>query len=188
MIVHRQKQTLYKVLALVFFFFYTNISSAQSHKVALSLTGGIVQDGFGGALAVDYKVNEFDYIQFNALGIFAKLEQQNIDIPVHSYSFNPGYFFDVIRNNSRKFGLALGAGGIIGYESINNGNKDLGNDLQLEIETNTIIYGAYVGLDADIFISPVIAIHIKANELYHVNSEAGEFTPYVGVGIKLIIK
>jgi len=51
-----------------------------------------------------------------------------------------------------------------------------------------VVFGAYVGLDADIFVSPVIALNIKLNETYHFNSEIGELTPYAGLGIKLILK
>lgn len=162
--------------------------SAQSYKMALSLTGGIVQDGFSGMVTADFKVNEFDYLQLNVQGSFTNLEVNNVDIPVTVYSFNPGFFFDILRNNSRKFALGLGAGGIIGSEVINNGDKTVENEFDLATETNTIIFGAYVGLDADIFISPVIALNIKLNEMYHANSEIGSFTPYAGLGIKLIIK
>ncbi|WP_299440413.1 conjugal transfer protein TraO [uncultured Aquimarina sp.] len=186
--IHTKKQLLYTSVILLLLFLYANALSAQSHKVAFSITGGIVQDGFSGMITGDYKVNEFDFLQFNIQGSFANLEQNNIDIPVNTYSFNAGFFFDILRNNSRTFALSLGAGGTIGYESINNGDQTLENNQILNIETNNVVYGAYAGLDADIFISPVISLNIKLNETYHFNSEIGELTPYAGLGIKLILK
>ena len=167
---------------------WTNISSAQSHKTAFSVNAGIVTDGFGGSATLDYKINDFDYLQFNVLVSFFDLELDAIEIPVNTYSFNPGFFFDVIRNNSRTFALGLGVGGIIGYENINKGEQTLENNQILDIETDIVIFGAYVGLDMDIFISPLVSINIKANENYHANSEIGEFIPYAGLGIKLILK
>ena len=185
---HTKMQLLYTPVVILLLFLYSNVSFAQSHKLAFSITGGIVQDGFSGMVTGDYKVNEFDFIQFSIQGSFANLEQNNIDIPVDTYSFNTGFFFDILRNNSRTFALSLGAGGTIGYESINNGDQTLENNQILNIETDNVVFGAYVGLDADIFVSPVIALNIKLNETYHFNSEIGELTPYAGLGIKLILK
>ncbi|MBW1298272.1 conjugal transfer protein TraO [Aquimarina litoralis] len=166
----------------------SNEITAQSHRLAVSITGGIVQDGFAGAITTDYKVNEFDYLQFNLQGSFSSFEQNDVDIPVDTYAFTAGFFFDLLRNNSRTFAISTGAGALIGYEIINNNDTSLPNDLLLNLETNKTIYGGYAGLDIDFFISPVITIHLKLNEMYHINSEIGEFTPYVGLGIKLILK
>lgn len=160
----------------------------QSHKTALSITGGYVDGGFGGLATLDYKVNEFDYLQFGLQGNFTKLEVSNIKVPVNLYSFNAGFFFDVLRNNKRTFALSLGAGGTVGSEVINNGDERLENGQTLEIEPSQIVFGAYAGLDADIFLIPTIAINIKAQEIYHFNSEIGELTPYFGIGVKLILK
>jgi hypothetical protein len=187
-LIQKKKTVHYTLVVVVLLFFCSNTLFAQSHKIALSLTGGLVQDGFSGIITGDYKVNEFDYLQFNVQASFATFEQNNIDIPVDTYSFNAGFFFDILRNNSRTFALSLGAGGTVGYETINNDDPNIDINQILNIETNTIVYGAYAGLDADLFISPVVAITIKLNETYHINSEIGEFTPYAGLGIKLIIK
>ncbi|WP_170837141.1 conjugal transfer protein TraO [Aquimarina amphilecti] len=183
-----KKQFLYTLLTSLMFWSYSPSLSAQSHKVAFSINGGIVQNGFGGMITGDYKVNDFDYLQFNLQGSFATLEQNNIDIPVNTYSFNTGFFFDILRNNSRTFALSLGAGGTVGYEIINEDDSSIENNQILTIETKNIVYGAYAGIDADIFLSPVITLNIKLNEIYHINSEIGEFTPYAGLGVKLILK
>jgi len=185
---HKKKQLVLTTVLVVILSISIHQVNAQSHKVALSLTGGIVQDGFGGLVTIDYKVNEFDYLQFNVQGNFTNLELSGIDVPVTLYSFNPGFFFDVLRNNSRTFALSLGAGGVIGTETINKGEQALENSQILNIETNTLIFGAYAGLDADIFLSSVATLNIKLNEYYHANSEVGALTPYAGIGIKLIIK
>ncbi|MHA7059028.1 conjugal transfer protein TraO [Aquimarina sp. M1] len=183
-----KRKLFYTWLALPFLFLCTDSLSGQSHKVAISITGGFVQDGFGGMITGDYKVNTYDYLQFNVLGGFSTLAQSNIDIPVDTYSFNAGLFFDMLRNNSRTFALSLGAGGTIGYEIINDGNQNIATNQLLNLKTNNTIFGVYAGLDADIFMSPVIALNIKLNETYHINSEIGEFAPYVGLGLKLIMK
>ncbi|WP_298540755.1 conjugal transfer protein TraO [uncultured Aquimarina sp.] len=183
------KKLLSTNLLLVVFILFSSITMyAQSHKTALSLTGGYVDGGFAGLAAFDYKVNEFDYLQFGVQTNFTKLKYEDIKIPVDLYAFNAGFFFDVLRNNKRTFALALGAGATVGYESINNGDEILENNQVLNIETNNVVFGAYAGLDADIFLIPTVAINIKAQEIYHFNSDIGEFTPYFGVGIKLILK
>jgi len=74
--------------------------------MALSVTGGYVDGGFGGLAMLDFKVNEFDYIQANVQTNFTKLEYQGIKIPANLYALNTGFFFDVLRNNKRNFALA----------------------------------------------------------------------------------
>jgi len=169
--------------------FISSISMySQSHKTALSITGGIVDGGFGGLVALDYKVNEFDYLQFSAQANFTDLDFGDIEVPVDLYAFNAGFFFDVIRNNKRKFGLALGGGASVGNEIINGNEEQLENNQLLNIETSQIVIGAFAGLDADIFLIPTVALNIKAQQIFHFNSEIGDFTPYAGLGIKLILK
>ncbi|MBQ4821930.1 conjugal transfer protein TraO [Aquimarina sp. MMG016] len=179
-------QLINKLLLVFIISVFTHSLNAQSHKTDLSLTGGIVQDGFGVVATLDYKVNDFDFLQFNVQASFSNLEVQDVDVPVNLYAFNPGFFFDVIRNNSRKFALSLGAGATLGYEVINNGDDKLDNGQLLLIDSK-FVYGAYAGIDADIFIIPTFTINIKINEMYHVNSDIGEFSPYIGVGGKLIL-
>ncbi len=174
---------------LIALFLLTSIQFyGQSHKIALSITGGYVQGGFGGMATLDYKVNEFDYLQFNIQTNFTKLENSGIDIPVNLYAFNGGFFFDLLRNNNRAFAISIGAGPTVGYEIINNGDEILENNQILNIDTSKVVFGAYAGIDVDIFLIPTIAINIKANEVYHINSDIGEFTPYFGLGVKLILK
>ncbi|MDY8135524.1 conjugal transfer protein TraO [Aquimarina sp. 2201CG5-10] len=181
------KLSVEKLLLISFLLLSSYFLNAQSHKMAASFTGGYVQDGLGGMVTLDYKLNEFDFLQFNLQANFTNLETGNVEIPVDLYAFNGGYFFDVIRNNSRIFALSLGGGATIGYEIINNGDDSIDGQILLIEDKSKLVFGAYVGLDADIFIIPTIAINIKANEVYHANSEIGEFSPYLGLGVKLIL-
>ena len=183
------KKNLVNKSLLIAFILFSSISMySQSHKTALSLNGGYVGEGFGGIVSFDYKVNEFDYIELSLQGNFTDLEFNEIDIPVNLYAFNAGFFFDVIRNNKRTFALGLGGGATLGNEIINNGDELLENNQLLNVETSQFVFGGFVGLDADIFLIPTVALNIKAQEVYHFNSEIGNFTPYLGVGIKLILK
>lgn len=181
------KELLQSRLRLTFFVLILGASlQAQDHKVAFSLTGGYVQDGFGGMAALDYKINEYDYLQFSILTNFTNLELENLDVPVNLYAFNTGFYFDVLRNNLRTISISIGAGGTVGYETINKGEEVIETGESLSIG-NQFVYGAYAGIDLDIFIIPTISIHIKANETYHINSDIGALSPYIGVGIKLIL-
>jgi len=177
-----------KPLLIVIILFCSISTYSQSHKMALSLTGGYVDGGFGGMATLDYKVNDFDYLQFSLQSNFTKLDFGDIDIPLDLYALNTGFFFDVIRNNNRKFALGLGAGATVGSESINNGEELLENNQLLNIDTSNVVFGLYAGIDADIFLIPTVALNIRIQETYHFNSDVGELTPYFGLGIKLILK
>jgi len=112
------KKNLVNRSLLIALLFVTSMSSfSQSHKMALSLTGGYVDGGFGALAALDYKVNDFDYLQFGVQTNFTKIDANEIKVPVSLYAFNAGFFFDVIRKNNRTFALALGAGATAGSET-----------------------------------------------------------------------
>jgi len=170
-----------------FLFFITTAIQAQRHKLAFTLTGGLAQEGFGGTAAIDYKTNEFDFVQANFITTFSELKYEDIKVPVDIFSFNPGYFFDIIRDNSRYVAIAFGAGGVIGYEIINDNETLLDNSQTLDIKTRKVIFGAFAGLDVDVFIIPTIAATLKVNQNVHFNSDIGKFIPYIGMGIKLIL-
>jgi len=159
----------------------------QSYKTAFSLTGGIVDNGFGGLANFDYKTNDYDFVAISLQANFTNLEVNTIEVPVNLYGLNAGYFFDLMRNNSRVFTVALGGGGTVGYEVINEGDEILENNQRLDIDPSSVLFGVFAGIDLDVFLIPTVAINLRATETYHINSNLGEFTPYIGLGIKLIL-
>jgi len=178
-----------KFLIVAFIFVLSFSSYAQSHKRAFSLNGGIVQNGFAGMATLDYKMNEFDYLQFSIHGAFSTLDNEGVDIPVNLYALNVGYFYDILRKNDRKFDISIGGGLTGGFESINGGDTvlDNGTELSEDITLGNPVVGLYAGIDLDVFLKPTIAINLKANETFHFNSEVGALTPFVGLGVKLIL-
>ncbi len=159
---------------------------SKHHNIAVTATGGMAQEGTGGMIALDYKINRYDFVQFGVSTTFSDFPFEETSVPINAYSFNTGFFYDLFRNNSRIIAVAIGAGGVAGYEIINNDDQEVEGGRILNIK-NKFIYGPYAGIDIDIFITQIISLTIKTYEFYHINSDIGNLTPYIGAGIKLIV-
>lgn len=175
-----------RMLMLLFILSFS-AASAQTYKIGASINGGITDDGFGGLITFDYKIDWFNYAQA-ALQVYqsTKTAPTGDEIEINMSAVNLGVFVDLLGNNNRKIAVYLGGGVVGGMEQLNNGEEQLPSGAFLKSAKN-FIYGGFVGADLDIFIIPTITLNIKANQYYHVNSELGNFNPYAGIGIKLIL-
>ncbi len=183
----KKKQTNALLLFAIVLFASLSVQS-QEYKIAASLSGGYVANGIGGMVSIDYKTNTYDFLKVAIVANATELAFRNIEVPVDIYALQLGYFFGVLRSHKRTVALAIGVGGTVGNERINKGEAFLENENLLTIDPDKIIYGLYVGIDADVFVAQSVAITVDANETYHLNSDLGDFIPYVGLGLKFIIK
>lgn len=162
-------------------------SYAQTYTIGASINGGITDEGFGGMVTLDYKIGWFDFAQVGIQSYQAKkMASTGDEIDVDFTAANLGYFVDLIGNNNRKLAIYLGAGLVAGSERLNKGDELLPSGAFLK-EAKRFIYGGFVGADLDVFIIPTVTLNFKAYQYYHINSELGNFNPYAGAGIKLIL-
>lgn len=159
---------------------------AQNYASSLEISGGIVEDGYGLNAGYNYYLNRTKYIQGAVYLSFAEDNQQGFTVPYNIFTLNIGYFNNVIEALNRKFTMALGAGAVVGYEIVNNGQQELPTGA-LVINTSEFIYGGFVGAELDVYLSESFSIIGKVNQYYHPTSDLGQFAFFGGVGMRYIL-
>ena len=151
---------------------------------SVGVSGGYVEDGFGVMGTFNFHPNRFKYFQISVLAAFA--EDGPTDIPYNIFTIQPGLYYRVYISPRRGFSLFLGGGGLFGYEVINNGSNELPTGALIDARSQ-FIYGGYLGAEAEFALSNDFSLLVKANEYYHVNSDAGNFYPYAGLGLRYFL-
>jgi hypothetical protein len=159
---------------------------AQNYASSLELSSGIVEDGYGINAGYNYYLNRFRYIQGAVFLSFAEDNQQGFSVPYNNFTLNIGYFNNIIEALNRKFTASLGAGPVVGYEIINNGEQELSTGALVN-NSSEFIYGGFVGAELDLYLSESFSIIGKANQYYHPSSDLGQFAFFGGVGIRYIL-
>lgn len=152
---------------------------------SIGLSGGYVEDGYGGMFNFNFQKDRYSYWHFGVFaGFTVDRETQGYEIPYNVINFQPGYFRRIVQSRGFKpISLYLGAGGVLGYEIVNNGSNELFNGAEITAESQ-FIYGGFVGLELDYAFSESWSLVAKANEYYHVNSDIGNWYPFIGVGLR----
>lgn len=159
---------------------------AQNYASSLELSSGVVEDGYGINAGYNYYLNRFRYIQGAVFLSFAEDNQQGFSVPYNNFTLNIGYFNNIIEALNRKFAASLGAGPVVGYEIINNGEQELSTGALVN-NSSEFIYGGFVGAELDFYLSESFSIIGKANQYYHPSSDLGQFAFFGGVGIRYIL-
>lgn len=176
-------------LVLFLFLFMAMSLSAQrggNYASSVGLSGGYAEDGFGIMATYNYHLDRSTYAQ---LSIFAAIAEDkgDYDIPYNIFTVQPGCFVKVWEQpNFRRYALNISGGGIIGYEVINNGNNTLDNGAVIDGKSR-FIYGIYAGVEWEMILGNDLSLLVKANEYYHINSDVGNFYPYVGIGLRYFL-
>ncbi len=92
---------------------------------SVGLSGGYVEDGYGGMATFNFHPNRYKYFQVSVLAAFAE-DKGTSDIPYNIFTIQPGLFYRAYISPKRKsFSLHLGGGGLFGYEIINNPSNNV---------------------------------------------------------------
>lgn len=168
----------------------TTFAQLKSNNLhAIDVTGGYAENGFGISVAYNYhlqRARRNDYIQVSGLYTSGNIKKKGYDLSYSLITANIGYFYNIPLDNRDKINLNIGAGGVIGVESINNGKTELDTGAIIDSEGG-LVYGGFVGAEFDVYLNENFSLLIRANEFYHANSDVGDLTPYVGGGIRIFL-
>lgn len=170
-----------------------SILNTNAKKHSFSALGGYTENGFaflGSYNFYNRSKNERldDFIELSFLASFAKEDITDYKIPIHNYTLNTGYFkfIPFLSGNRLELTTSIGIGGSLGYESINSNASELPNGAII-LDKSKFIYGGFVGINFDIYLSKNLDITAKSNLYYHTNSDTGKTKIFAGVGIKYSI-
>ena len=179
----------------VFLFFISLTALGQYYDGGIGATGFYGEEfdyGIAGNLSYSHRTNYFDYIEVGLQANFVDLEFLGVEIPTQIYALNAGFYYDLFRNNRRffhhpAFAIVLGGGLQVGYEQFDLSGIVLEDGTELDVATEKVVFGPFVGANIDFFLNKTFAIAIKLTETYHINSDIGNLVPYAGLGVKFVM-
>lgn len=159
-------------------------SNAQSYKHSIGLSYGAAKNGNSIMLSHNYFLNFHDNIETSLLISRNEYRYKDTYIPSSTISITSGYSKNILFNKRNSFRINGAAGLLIGYESLNK-NQDL-NGSELLNDSNPI-FGGYLGIDIDYALNDKFSLFTKANQYYHINSDLGNSTSFIGGGLRFYI-
>ena len=177
-----------KIFSVLVLFASQTSFGQRAFATSVGLSAGYSEDGYAVLFNYNYHNGRSSYVHVGLFASFAvDKETVGYEIPYNIFNIQPGYYFRLIQSKGFKpFSLYLGGGGILGYEILNNGNNELSNGALIDAKSQ-FIYGGFVGLEMDYAFSDDWSFVVKANEYYHVNSEVGNWYPYIAVGLRFYL-
>lgn len=157
----------------------------RPEESSLGLYTGTTVNGYGALANYNYHVKRNSFIQGGLYFSFneEKTDNTNITIPFNIFSFQLGYLQSSYLSKLDDFKISYGAGGLLGYEVINNGKEELSTGALIVDETQFIL-GFFGTIELEYSLNDDWSIIGKYNQYYHINSDLGEFTPFIGIGLR----
>lgn len=155
-------------------------------QASFGVTGGYATNGLGVHVSYNHEINDRGYFQINLLGADSKSKTDNLEVPYRTIGVNMGYYHYIFKSRNQRFLAALGGGGSLGYEIINNGDTILDNGGIIK-GNSEIVYGGFLGIESQYYISDSIAVLGVFNTYLYANSDLGLASIYSGLGIKFYI-
>lgn len=160
--------------------------NAQSYKHAFAASYGVSKNSSGVMLSHNYFLKPHESIETSMLISSADYPYADTKIPFKSTILTSGYSTNIYVDKANKLSLNGAGGLLLGYESVNKNIEVYGNEA-LVLNDSRLIYGAYVGLDADYVINDKFSVFTKANQYWHANSDLGKATYFIGGGLRFYI-
>ena len=107
-------------------------------------------------------------------------------LPVTQFTAEGGYFLKIISDPSKTFILSLGGSALVGYETVNWGEKRLHDGATLR-NKDAFIGGGAITLEAETYLTDRIVLLVTGRERILWGNSTGRFHTQFGVGVKFII-
>jgi len=171
------------IISSVLLVLVTFTGKAQSYEHTITGSGGVFGKGYGGVFSINYNLSEVSFVQ-GSLFVSHDTYKKAIEIPYSSYNAVFSYFTTIWSTPRRFYVLSGGIGPNIGYESINNGQKDIDDVVSIEGGNSKVLFGAAGTLEFDMLVSEQYSLIFRSTQFYHLNSGIGNFANFSGLGIR----
>lgn len=162
----------------------------------IQVTGGMV-DGiysskpdneagyyFGAAMAT-YAKNGNKWV-FGAEFMQRYYPYREIRIPVSQFTAEGGFYLKILSDASKTFFLNLGGSALVGYETVNWGEKSLYDGSTLR-DKDSFIGGGAITLEIETYLSDRVVLLFTGRERVLWGNSTGHFHTQFGIGLKFII-
>lgn len=115
-----------------------------------------------------------------------KYPYKNMGLPVAQFSLEGGYHYCFLSDASKTLFLYLGGSALLGYETVNWGEKVLDDGATIR-NADRFLYGGAVSLGLDIYITDAIVFQLSGRERILWGSSVSRFHTLWGIGFMFII-
>lgn len=113
-------------------------------------------------------------------------EYRTISVPRAQFTTEGGYYLKFLSDPSKTLFLSIGGSALIGYETINWGEKLLYDGSTL-MSDDAFLYGGAITLELETYITDRIVLLANVRERVLWGSSLSKFTLQYGLGVKFII-
>lgn len=158
---------------------------AQSYKHAFGASYGVTKNGTGVMLSHNYFLKFHDNIETSISMLNSEsMHLSGVKIPYKTTTLTSGYSKNLFVSKSNSLSVNGIAGLLLGHESINKKSSSLGS---VVLNESNLVFGGFVGLDVDYVLNDKFSLFTKANQYYHINSDLGNLTSFIGGGLRFYI-
>ena len=150
----------------------------------MRLSGNNGGYSFGAALST-YTKNGNKWV-FGGEYLLKNNPYKDTAIPVVQFTAEGGYYFKILSDARKIMFVYAGASALVGYESVNWGEKVLQDGSTLH-NRDAFIYGGALTLDVEFYVADRIALLANLRERLLWGGDTRKFHTQFGVGIKFII-
>lgn len=111
---------------------------------------------------------------------------RGIFVPRAQFTAEGGYYLKFLSDPAKIFFLSVGGSALVGYETLNWGERLLYDGARLH-DSDAFVYGGALTLELESYVTDriVLLAHVRERVLW--GSSLGKFTTQFGVGVRFII-
>lgn len=141
--------------------------------------------GYAFSLAVSTYTKKGNQWNFGGELLQRNIPYRSAHIPLAQYTGEGGYYHTLFSTPGKSFFLNLGASALLGYETVNEGDRLLDDGAVLQ-QCESFIYGGAVTLEAEGYLSDRVVLLVRLRERFVWGSASGICHFQYGIGVKYI--
>ena len=111
---------------------------------------------------------------------------RSVNVPVAQFTAEGGFYYNFLSDRRKIMFLYIGGSALVGYETVNWGEKLLYDGSRLN-NKDAFIYGCAATLEMEVYLADRIALTASVRERFLWGGSTGHFHTQYGLGIKFII-
>ena len=162
------------------------------HSVQRGPCGGfLLRDKYGAwsfhaDLSVIRYVRKTRYWEFGVGYLRKDYPYREVTIPKEQFTAGAGYFVPIVHDRRDNFMAMTGVSGLLGYETVNRGEKRLYDGAALK-NRNNFIYGGEITLSGEAYLCDRAVLLLMLRERIMGGSSVSCFHTLLGVGLRIMI-
>lgn len=153
--------------------------------------GFLLRDGYGAwsfhaELSVVRYVRKTRYWEFGVGYLRKDYPYREAMLPKEQFTAGAGYFVPIVHDRRDNFMAMTGVSGLLGYETVNRGEKRLYDGAALK-NRNNFIYGGEITLSGEAYLCDRVALLLTLRERVTGGSSVSRFHTLLGAGLRIMI-